>query len=123
MAGRVPDSVLAVEIQRQGRWAARVRDLAAGGASQRDIDLAVDLEERQWLGVVVRHAQRCQYRQRVETSRARAVHRCASADRAAPAGQPTAEDAGSWSLDRRRSQICGDAVVDADGDGESGLRT
>ena len=79
MAGGVPDSVLAAAIQRQGRRAARVRDLAAGGASQRDVHLAVDLEERQRLGVVVRHAERRQHRQRVETSRARALHRCAGA--------------------------------------------
>ena len=38
-------------------------------------------------------------------------------------GNPLPEDAGSRRIDRRRPQICGDAVVDADGDSESRLRT
>ena len=83
VAGGVPHSVLAASLQRQGRRPAGLRDHAQGRAPERDVHVAADLEERQRMGVVVRHAEWRQHRHRVEAARARALHRCAGRHRAA----------------------------------------
>ena len=85
--------------------------------------MAPALEERQRMGVVVRHAERRQHRQRVEASRTRALHRRAGRHRTGPARQPAAGDARSWRLDRRRHEVRRHAGADPQRNGESRLRT